>query len=131
MPKPIYALLCDYGIYDEWRNRHSAIGLFNHFSASSFPAIFRFDVVSKWRAGEQEVQGEFMIRVAPIAGRFGVSGIVAATAPKQLTFDPFTHTAANTAHFDIQLPIEGEYQLEFYFNNNLVHALPFFVIPDD
>ncbi|MEJ5200583.1 MAG: hypothetical protein WHV66_00005 [Anaerolineales bacterium] len=131
MIQAVYAILCDYGIYDRWRLRHSAIGVINHFSAGRFPAVLHFDVISQWMADEGEANGNFMIRVTPVSGSEGNGKVIAATLPEQMIFDPFTHTATNTAHFDIEIAAPGDYQLQFYFEDRLVHTLTFPVIPED
>ena len=128
---PKYVILCDYGIYDQIRSRHSAIGIINYFSASRFPAWLRFDVISQWFANNGEMEGNFTIRVIAVAGREGNQSVIAATSPGTIRFDPFTHAAGNTAHFDIQVPAAGDYQLEFYFDDRLIHTLTFPVIPED
>ncbi len=130
MIKPIYVITCDYGIYDAWRKRHSAIGIFDYFSARSFPARIRFDVVCKWQADEGEGEGDFVVRVTTVSGSEG-RRTVAVTNGVRTMFDPFTHTAANAFHFDIEVAVAGDYQFEFYFDNQIVHALTLPVIPED
>lgn len=131
MIRPLYVILCDYGIYDSWRRRLSAIGIFDYFSASIFPTRLNFDVVSKWLAEDSEDEGSFFIRIASAAGQDGERRVVSSTLPERLIFDLFTRTATSTAHFDLQVPVAGDYQMEFYFNDELIHIKTLPVIPED
>jgi len=131
MIRPKYIIVCDYGIYDHWRKRHSAVGIFDYFSAGNFPARIRFDIVCGWKADEGESEGDFSVKVTAVTGSEGDRRIVAETNRVRTIFDPFSHTAANTFHFDIDVPTAGNYQFEFYFNGNLVHTLAVPVIPKD
>ena len=128
--KPVYVIVCAYGIYDAWRKRHSAIGIFDYFSARSFPARIRFNIVCKWQADEGEREGDFMVRVTPVGGSER-RRTVAVTNGVRTVFDPFTHAAANAFHFDIEVATAGDYQFEFYFNDQIVHKLTLSVIPED
>ncbi|MCS6908434.1 MAG: hypothetical protein RML93_11215 [Anaerolineales bacterium] len=131
MVSPVFVVLCDYGLFDSWRRRVSAIGIFDYFSAAVFPTRLRFDVVSKWMADEGGSEGDFMIRIVSPDRGGGQRSVLWSTPPERMVFDLFTRTATNTAHFDLQAPIAGDYQIEFYFNGELIHTKALPVIPED
>jgi hypothetical protein len=130
MIRPVFVILCDYGIFDSWRKRLSVIGIFDYFSAAIFPTRLRFDVVSKWLAEGDEQEGDFMVRVTSAPEHDGERYVVGSTKHDRLYFDWFTRTASNAAQFDLQIGAAGDYQIEFYFDNELVHTKTLAVIPE-
>ncbi len=143
------ALLCD-EIRVEDNGKWSLIGLWEYLSAPAFPAHSRFAVFSRWRKvkGEkpQALPREVYIRLqGPVqAGDVGAEGggtddrstnatadaLAVLTTKARVSFDPFVGVYSHRAYFEVDFPVPGEYQLEFYFDDVLAHVQPFEVIPE-
>ncbi len=119
----------------------SLIGLWDYLSAAAFPARFRFAVFYQWREVEgeqlQELPREAYVR---LYGPVGV-GRGGGDDPGQMAFDllstkarvvvnPFVGVYRHRAYFEVDFPVSGKYQLEFYFDDVLAHTVSFSVVPE-
>jgi len=136
-------LLCD-EIRVEDDGKWSLIGLWDYRSAPGFPTHARFAVFSRWRKVEgeepQALPREIYIHLrGPVQARdVGAEGggtdtatdaLSMLTTKARVSFNPFVDVYFHRAYFEVDFPVPGEYQLEFYFDDVLAHVQSFEVIP--
>ena len=120
--------------------KFSLIGLWDYLAAAAFPACSRFAVFYQWRKVESE-QLEELPREAYVR-LYGPVGVSRGSGddPSQMALDvlstkarvvvnPFVGIYRHRAYFEVDFPVPGKYQLEFYFDDVLAHTETFEVVP--
>ena len=146
----VFLALCDevkVQVVDEkmdWK-KVSLLGLWWRWVSDHFPTRAAFDVFTVWRkANPQSTQGgvrDFAIVVYGTPAAFSkmqhralgqFTGRIRLSSGKgALVVDPFEDVYGHVAHFDLDLPFPGNYELEFYLDGVLSHTHTFEVAPLD